>query len=533
MKRMNGFICGFLIVFLAGLTCVFGQDFGIDAQRLQNDTGQPIVRVRVDIPEKHVIYEESFSVTAEAEGRLGEPLTMLPVELIDDRFSGEQKHVFNRSFSVDYPVEKEGSALNVLVRWQGCDDTLCFFPSKKSFDLSVQDAEPNAADGRIAVMSEAGAELLSWQNLLTNFTVRKTGSGYMGVADFLAWLSGTAASGTDLGDILAERGLVMVILLILAGGLSLNLTPCVLPMLPINLAIIGAGAQAQSRSRGFLLGGMYGLAIALTYGALGLLVVLAGSTFGAMNASPWFNFAIAIVFILLALSMFDLLHIDFSRFQGNVDTTRQKNKFILAFTMGTVAALLAGACVAPAVISVLVLAGKMYSSGIWAGLLLPFVLGLGMALPWPFAGAGLSFLPRPGGWMVWVRNGFGVLILLMALYYGHLGYTLLEKPAVSVLETGGEHASGDIGEEISRLEQGLLAALQDGRPVFIDFRASWCKNCLAMEKTTFEDEKVKEALNTFHVIKLAAEDASDPQTKALLSQFGALGLPTYVILDVR
>ena len=107
-----------------------------------------------------------------------------------------------------------------------------------------------------------------------------------------------------------------VLALILLGGLALNLTPCVLPMIPVNLAVIGAGARAGSRRNGFLLGGLYGLAIAVTYGILGAFVVLTGSTFGALNSSPWFTLGIALVFVLLALGMFDVFHIDFSRFEG-------------------------------------------------------------------------------------------------------------------------------------------------------------------------------------------------------------------------
>ena len=63
----------------------------------------------------------------------------------------------------------------------------------------------------------------------------------------------------------------------------------------------------------------------------------------------------------------------------------------------------------------ILLSADLYSKGTVAGLLLPFLLGVGMALPWPFAGAGLSFLPKPGKWMEKVKYGFGVLILVFAI----------------------------------------------------------------------------------------------------------------------
>ena len=95
------------------------------------------------------------------------------------------------------------------------------------------------------------------------------------------------------------RGPLAILLIVLVGGLALNLTPCVLPMIPINLAIIGAGAQAGSRGRGFLLGAAYGGAMALVYGVLGLIVILTAGTFGTINASPWFNLGIAVLFVVL------------------------------------------------------------------------------------------------------------------------------------------------------------------------------------------------------------------------------------------
>src|SRR5262249_4913844 len=83
-----------------------------------------------------------------------------------------------------------------------------------------------------------------------------------------------------------SRRPLAILLIVLIGGVALNLTPCVLPMIPINLAIIGAGTQAgigegfPSRARGFLLGATYGGAMAFVYGVLGLIVVLTAGTFG-------------------------------------------------------------------------------------------------------------------------------------------------------------------------------------------------------------------------------------------------------------
>ena len=115
-----------------------------------------------------------------------------------------------------------------------------------------------------------------------------TTGGYLPSGDFLQFIS-DAESGVVSKGLFDGRGPVAILLIVLLGGLALNLTPCVLPMIPINLAIIGAGANAGTRRRGFLLGSTYGAAMALVYGVLGLVVVLTAGTFGSLNASPWFN----------------------------------------------------------------------------------------------------------------------------------------------------------------------------------------------------------------------------------------------------
>jgi thiol:disulfide interchange protein len=324
-----------------------------------------------------------------------------------------------------------------------------------------------------------------------------------------------------------QWGLWRTLLLILLGGLALNLTPCILPMIPVNLAIIGAGAQSESRRKGFALGSVYGLGITLVYGLLGLVVVLGGARFGALNSSPWFNFLIAAVFLALALAMFNVFHIDLTKLHQHLSRRQVEEEYLAAFGIGGLSALLAGACVAPVVISVLLLAGNLYAHGVAAGLALPFVLGLGMALPWPFAGAGLSFLPKPGAWMEWVKRGFGVLILLLAGYYGLLGARLLMNRMVP--PGGGDHlvVCGDTASCFSDFLNEAYAARQ---PVFIDFWADWCKNCHAMD-ATFDDPAVKKRLTRYKVVKFDATNFKESPAKEILDHFGVMGLPTYVVLE--
>lgn len=382
-----------------------------------------------------------------------------------------------------------------------------------------------------------GRELPPMAELFDGFRLRATGVGYMTVPRFLDFLDTEPAGEAAGAGGLFARGALLGILGILVGGFLLNLTPCVLPMVPVNLAIIGAGARAGSRARGFLLGGAYGLAMAVVYGGLGLLVVLTGATFGTLNASPWFNAAIAALFVVLGLAMFDLIPIDFSRFQGRIGGAHSRGRLALAFGMGGVAALLAGACVAPVLISVLLLSADLYGRGAAIGLVLPFLLGIGMGLPWPFAGAGMAFLPKPGRWMTVVKVAFGVFILATAFYYGRLATRLAQVPAEP--DAAAAPATPD-GMEAFRLTATSTGAdwravldrsRAGGKPVFIDFWATWCRNCIMMERTTFRDEAVVERFRDFVVIKYQAEHPSASPSREILEHFEIIGLPTYVLLD--
>ena len=436
------------------------------------------------------------------------------------------------------------------LRYQACDENLCYAPATATlrWTLNVIPAGAPAKTYSSPVFSEIrfgtgeaparvtrpdpaivstprGAGLTQ----LANFTVQGTTGGYLGTDDFLQFVR-NAEAGVKEAGLFEGRGPLAILLIVFLGGLALNLTPCVLPMIPINLAIIGAGTQAGSRSRGFLLGGVYGAAMAAVYGGLGLIVILTAGTFGTINSSPWFNLAIAIVFVALALAMFDVVTIDFSRFSSSVGTAANRGSLVVAFTMGAVAALLAGACVAPVVIQVVLFSSDLYAQGTVLALALPFLLGLGMALPWPLAGAGLAALPRPGAWMVRVKQAFGVLILVTAAYYGYQAYTLFDNRRVGA----GEVASS-VEEKLkagwyASLDEGLAAAEREQKPVLLDLWATWCKNCLTMDKTTLADPTVEAALDGYVKIKFQAEQPDEEPAKSIMQRFDAVGLPTYVIL---
>ena len=442
------------------------------------------------------------------------------------------------------------------LRYQTCDQSVCYAPVRADvqWTLNVVDPsaegmpqhtatlaavkwgtgeKPSAAPPTQAPVPQVAAGGALDLAVLERFEIQGTTGGYLGTDDFLAFLS-AAERGLAQQGLFEGKGPLAILLLVFLGGLALNLTPCVLPMIPINLAIIGAGAQAGSRGKGFLLGGVYGAAMALVYGVLGVIVILTAGTFGTINASPWFNAGIMVIFAVLALAMFDVITIDFTKYSTSMTMGgAARGSYLLAFGMGTVAALLAGACVAPVVIQVVLFSSDLYAKGTTAALALPFLLGIGMAIPWPLAGAGIAAMPKPGAWMVRVKQGFGVAILAMAVYYGYTAYELFADRFVDASDV-----TASVQEKVKEgwnpsLADGLAQAEREGKPLFLDMWATWCKNCLTMDKTTFQNADVKQRLSGYVKVKFQAEQPDEEPAKSVMQRFNAVGLPTYVVLKPK
>ena len=512
--------------YLIPTSLILGPPEGIDVQKLAFPEASILLQAGIEL----VVFDEEFVIGVE-------------LAVADDVEPGE--HV-----------------IPAVLRYQSCDENVCYAPTQEPFEFLVRvvasssqpepadaglfggmvfDTEPvepdpddfwfgdpdGAGDDRDVDVTADDAGVIA---RLDDFEIAGTTGGFLPVADFLEFID-AAESGRGNEGFSAGRGPLAIVLLTLIGGLALNLTPCVLPMIPINLAIIGAGAQAGSRARGFALGSAYGLAMAVVYGILGLVVILTAGTFGTINASPWFNLGIAVLFVVLSLAMFDKIVIDFSRLQSKFNFGgSSKGSFFLAFGMGAVAALLAGACVAPVVIQVIVFSSNLYATGTTLALVLPFVLGLGMALPWPVAGGGLSVMPKPGPWMNKVKHVFGVFILATAAYYSFLSYELFSQYWVDADEVAGSvQELLDEGWNAS-LSAGLDEALAEDKLVLVDMWATWCKNCLVMDQTTLKDAGVEARLEDYVKVKYHTEDLNASPMREVAKRFGAIGLPAYAIL---
>lgn len=525
MKKWITMLC-FAVVMT---TNIFAFSFGEDVFKPTASYADGVVTVTftMDDPAMH-IYDDMLACT------LGQPSSAPSKDHKD--VDGRVMYGGVATFTYAAPA---GTVFTIS--YQGCDAEMCHMPQDATFtvmpDGTVVDGKQElpttgATSSSPITSPEVPAtptqvETVATVEMSTFPAATRSVSGFYNSDDFIKFLQGDTEVTffSDPSAYVKEHGIWLILLLIFVGGFALNLTPCVLPMIPINLAIIGAGAAGGSRAQGAMRGGAYGLGIALAYGILGTISALTGAAFGVIQATWWFNVAIAIVFIALALALFDVIMIDFTRFsQGG----NSKQGTIAAFVAGVMSAILAGACVAPVLIAVLLLTSSYVADGSYWALCLPFVLGLGMALPWPFAGAGLSFLPRPGAWMSWVKKIFGIVVILFALYYGYTAWKIL-FPAEVEATTKGE-LSFDASKP-KELSVAIASALSKGKPVVLDFWGPACKACKEMEETTFQDQKVKVELEKMTFIKVRMDLADSEGIKSVREAYKINGLPTYIVIE--
>ena len=287
----------------------------------------------------------------------------------------------------------------------------------------------------------------------------------------------------------------------------MNFTPCVLPMMPINIAIIG---------RRFSRGLVYALGQALACGVLGLVAACGGHLFGEIHSSRVFNGVVVAVMVFLALCLFDVLHFDLSRWRRFAGSRGGSAAGAFGvFTAGAFSALLAGACVAPALAALLVATAEGVAAGKTVYGALPFVFGLGMGLPWPFVAAGIGRLPKPGVWMVWFKRGLGVCVLAFAVFYGLRVF----RPAAS--EPGPVPVAGPA----------VAQAESVAKPILYKISAPWCTNCKKMEATTLQDPDVLAALERYEVRKVVINTMSELRRHPDLKALKIPGVPAYVIVE--
>ncbi|MDR1888199.1 MAG: protein-disulfide reductase DsbD [Zoogloeaceae bacterium] len=528
---------------------------------------QPAVRaldertleVRFTIAPGYYLYRDRFRFAAE-NIMLGTPQLPAGKEKDDESFG--RVDVFYKEVAIRLPIERNASGplrFTLQVTSQGCAESgLCYLPQTQDLIAELP------AEGTLPVAPT-------------------TDAGSAGGLDESGFFAAT----------LGQSGFWGKLFIFFVAGLGLAFTPCVFPMLPILSSLIVGHAnhdrqETVSKRRAFLLSLFYVLGMALTYAAAGVAAGFSGNLLSNALQNVWVLSAFAGLFVLLACAMFGFYTLQMPAALQSALAARSRHLkggcFFAVFVMGALSALIVGPCVAAPLAGALIYIGTSGDAVLGGAALFVMALGMGM----PLLALGLSagaLLPRAGAWMEHVKKGFGVLLLVTAVwlaspvipalavmlaYAGILLVTAIYLHALdplphgaggwrrfwkgvgaimllwgaallvgalagsrdplqplAILHSGSAAASPLTFERIrdtAALDARLQSADATNRPVMLDFYADWCVSCKEMERFTFNDPAVRAQLEGF--IRLQADvTAGNAADKALLQRFGLYGPP--------
>ncbi len=198
-----------------------------------------------------------------------------------------------------------------------------------------------------------------------------------------------------------------------------SLTPCVYPMIPITVGVIGGSAGPDaSRRRTVALTLTYVTGLAMFYAVLGLIAGLTGSLFGTVSASPWARLAIGNLLLLFGLAMLDVIPVSAPRRLVAWASGLRGGSVPAVFLLGATSGIVAAPCGAPAFAAVLTWVAGTGSAVL--GFIYLFVFSLGMTALLVAVGlssGALAALPRSGRWMIWIKKAAGLILIGVAEYY--------------------------------------------------------------------------------------------------------------------
>ena len=368
------------------------------------------------------------------------------------------------------------------------------------------------------------------------------------------------------------RGWAMIwtLLGIFAGGIALNLTPCVYPLIPVTVSYF-SGKTGPGQGSLTLHGAGYIGGMAATNSILGVSAALTGGLMGSMLQNPFVVAAIAGILICFATSLFGFWELRMPYWLTRA-ASRSYSGYFGSLFMGITLGVVAAPCIGPFVLGLLTWVAGIGSA--WLGFLIFFTLSLGLGLPLfilaMFAGK-LDKLPRSGEWMIWIRKLMGWVLVGMAVYFIqpllpstaaimmmavialaaglHMGWidrTPASFRAFGWLKTCAGVAGVVVaaflisslivrgpGVKWEEYSDSLISgAVKNRKPVIIDFSAAWCAPCRELDEVTFHHrEVVRQAAQDFIMIKIDLTRRGNPDHNRLLQKFAVKGVPTVVFLD--
>ncbi|EPJ9674558.1 TPA: protein-disulfide reductase DsbD [Citrobacter freundii] len=507
------------------------QAFAFDFQQNQHD-----LNLTWQVKDGYYLYRKQISITPAQAEIAG--VTLPAGVWHEDEFYGKSE-IYRNTLTIPVTINQAQSGATLTVTYQGCADAgFCYPPESKTVPLSevVASAEPKPATPAVTQPPQPEH---------------------------------------------APAQLPFSALWALLIGIGIAFTPCVLPMYPLISGIVLGGQQRLSTGRALLLTFIYVQGMALTYTALGLVVAAAGLQFQAALQHPYVLIGLAVVFTLLALSMFGLFTLQLpSSLQTRLTLMSNRQQGGSAggvFVMGAIAGLICSPCTTAPLSAILLYIAQ--SGNLWVGGGTLYLYALGMGLPLMLVTVfGNRLLPKSGPWMAQVKTAFGFVILALPVFllerivgdtwglrlWSLLGVAffgwafitslqatrswmrlvqiiLLAAALVSVrplqdwafgttVTQAQAHLDFKPVASVEELNQALAEA--KGKPVMLDLYADWCVACKEFEKYTFSHPQVKQALGET-VLLQANVTANNAQDVALLKHLQVLGLPTILFFDAQ
>jgi thiol:disulfide interchange protein DsbD len=345
-----------------------------------------------------------------------EKISLPPGKLKSDVTFG-QVEVFHQPFEAVVSLKRDGSSsdkLTLVATYQGCNEPIgvCYAPINKVVELTLPMAKAAAGLAANAISNNAMAA--------PAFAAAKAEKADPAAELFQSLPSPAIETESAKIERMFDSGNFWLILTGFFGiGLLLSFTPCVFPMFPILSGIIAKKGEHITKRRGFVLSLAYVLGMAITYACAGVAAGLSGAMLSATLQNAWVLGTFALVFVVLAFSMFGFYELQLPTFlQSKVSEEAGHLKgghLTGVFGMGALSALIVGPCVAAPLAGALLYISQTGDVVLGGSAL--FVMALGMGVPLLLLGASAgALLPRVGPWMESVKNFFGVLLLGVAIW---------------------------------------------------------------------------------------------------------------------
>lgn len=434
-------------------------------------------------------------------------------------------------------------------QYQACNNSICLAPAQEDFSIFIPIASLEQPS-QLINSDIFGVNTVILPDDPTIGTILNSGQG-------------------NFAQLIEEQGFAITFLAIFVLGLALNLTPCVYPMIPVTLGYFSRQSDGKT-SRLFGLALTYLVGIAVTYSVLGVVAALTGQMFGVLLQSPFVLVGIALVMVTLALSLFGVYELQAPNFIRQKIARGSGSGALGALGMGLVVGIVAAPCVGPVTIGLLTYVGS--TGNPWLGFWMFFALSLGLGSPYVALGTfsgGLNKLPRSGVWMLWIEKLFGCALIGVAFYFvaplmperiipwivlgmavssgawlgwfdktngsGKIFYFLKKATALGILLVGIYAViPQDPGKSVAwePYDTNVFeSAQQKGHPIILDFYADWCIPCRELDRFTFTNAEVVNAVSPFTKLKVDLTQYESYEAELLRKHFDVDGVPTIVFIN--